>query len=192
MKTRTRSDTLALTIHFIYVIHYPRHHADYGVKNLKLGGGVAATKINLFDFSGLKEFCGVRKEFYKDTQGALLVYNVGKKSSLEALESWLDEAKRSGSPKACKYLVLGNKIDVNKKREVTKAEGEAWAKKRNMPHFEVSAKSGKNVKEAFLHLFRLVLEGVGNSCGGKKRTKRVADAVEKKRGSRGKRRLGSS
>ena len=33
----------------------------------------------------------VRNEFYKDTQGALLVYDVGDRNSFESLDSWLLE-----------------------------------------------------------------------------------------------------
>ena len=36
----------------------------------------------------------VRNEFYKDTQGAIMVYDVGSRSSFEALDSWLGEMKR--------------------------------------------------------------------------------------------------
>ena len=39
-------------------------------------------------------FFQVRNEFYKDTQGALLVYDVTNRESFESLESWLDEIKK--------------------------------------------------------------------------------------------------
>ena len=36
----------------------------------------------------------MRNEFYKDTQGAMLVYDVGNRDSFEALDSWLEEIRK--------------------------------------------------------------------------------------------------
>jgi GTPase SAR1 family protein len=40
----------------------------------------------------------VRNEFYKETQGALLVYDATNRPSFEALGSWLQEAQQYGAP----------------------------------------------------------------------------------------------
>lgn len=39
----------------------------------------------------------VRNEFYKDTQGCILVYDVTNRACFEALEGWLKEAKDNGA-----------------------------------------------------------------------------------------------
>merc|ERR1711865_1125085 len=55
---------------------------DFGVKNVKLKEGVEA-KVNFWDLAGAAEFFEVRNEFYKDTQGAILVFDVSKKMTLD-------------------------------------------------------------------------------------------------------------
>ena len=45
----------------------------------------------------------MRNEFYKDTQGALLVYDVGERESFEALELWLNELRQE----------IGNQVEVD-------------------------------------------------------------------------------
>ena len=45
----------------------------------------------------------MRNEFYKDTQGALLVYDVSDRTSFEALELWLNELRRE----------IGNQVEVD-------------------------------------------------------------------------------
>ena len=35
----------------------------------------------------------VRNEFYKDTQGAMLVYDVTNRATFDALDQWVDEMK---------------------------------------------------------------------------------------------------
>jgi len=44
---------------------------DYGVKGIALAG--EEVKVNFWDLAGSKEYLEVRNEFYKDTQGCLLV-----------------------------------------------------------------------------------------------------------------------
>jgi len=39
----------------------------------------------------------VRNEFYKDTQGCILVYDVTNRAGFEALEGWLKEAQDNGA-----------------------------------------------------------------------------------------------
>ena len=46
-------------------------------------------------------------------------------------------------------MIIGNKIDIGKKRQVKYEEGIELAKKYNAPFMEVSAKTGINVSEAF-------------------------------------------
>lgn len=56
----------------------------------------------------------VRNEFYKDTQGAMLVYDVGSRESFDALDSWLEEIKKDiGSPadfEGVAFAVCANKV----------------------------------------------------------------------------------
>ena len=44
---------------------------DYGVKGIALAG--EEVKVNFWDLAGAKEYLEVRNEFYKDSQGCLLV-----------------------------------------------------------------------------------------------------------------------
>ena len=46
-------------------------------------------------------------------------------------------------------VLVGNKTDLNDKREVTTAQGEEEAKKNNLMFIETSAKVGHNVKNLF-------------------------------------------
>ena len=46
-------------------------------------------------------------------------------------------------------MLVGNKTDLNDKREVTPAQGEEEAKKNGLMFIETSAKAGHNVKQLF-------------------------------------------
>lgn len=56
----------------------------------------------------------VRNEFYKDTQGVILVYDVGQKDSFDALDLWLAEMKQELGPHGnmdnIVFVVCANKV----------------------------------------------------------------------------------
>jgi DnaJ family protein C protein 27 len=58
----------------------------------------------------------VRNEFYKDTQGVLLVFDVSSQKSFDSLQSWLNEMKKEiGDPAEMDkvvFVVCANKVDT--------------------------------------------------------------------------------
>lgn len=56
----------------------------------------------------------VRNEFYKDSQGVLLVYDVGLRESFDALDGWLGEMKQEMGSQAnmdsIVFIVCANKV----------------------------------------------------------------------------------
>lgn len=48
-------------------------------------------RINFFDLSGLPEYQELRQDFYSDTQGVLLVFDVTRRETFARLQQWLDE-----------------------------------------------------------------------------------------------------
>lgn len=61
-------------------------------------------------------FFQVRNEFYKDSQGVLLVYDVGLRESFDALDSWLGEMKQEMGSQAnmdsIVFVVCANKVKI--------------------------------------------------------------------------------
>ena len=134
---------------------------DFGVKPVSVDG--EAWRVNFFDMAGGPEYFDIRNEFYKDAQGALLVFDVGSKASLDALDKWVKEGEEFGL-RTPALVLCGNKAD-NKKRDVSESDARRWAGAHGgMPYFETSAKDGSKVGEAFSKLFALAVQpgrGVG-------------------------------
>jgi DnaJ homolog subfamily C member 27 len=111
------------------------------------------------DLSGHPEFFEIRNEFYKDAQGALLVYDVSSRESFEDLDNWLAEAAKYGAlPRDMPITLCANKTD--KKRNVSEDEGRTFALSRGLTYFETSACNGTNVQEMFMFLFQGVMRKV--------------------------------
>ena len=128
---------------------------DFGVKPMEING--YSVKVNFWDLSGHPEFFDVRNEFYKDTQGCLLVYDVTSRKSFEELESWIQEAQKFGVKDNTVWAVCANKCD-KKNRVIQLREGKAWAEEHGLEHFETSAKDGQNVNSVFDYLFSTVVD----------------------------------
>ena len=103
---------------------------DFGVKNYDYKGNEGTkvadlVKINFWDTAGGSVYFDIRNEFYKDTNGAFLLFDVSDKSSFENLRNWIKEFREFASDKI--YLVVvGNKTD--KPRAVSETEGFEMAK----------------------------------------------------------------
>ena len=122
---------------------------DYGVKPVDVDG--TTVRVNFWDLSGHAAFLEVRNEFYKDSQGGILVYDVTSRKSFEALDMWLKEAEKFGARNVT-FCVCANKTD-KKGRAVNEDEGQTYASNRGMKYFEVSAQSGMHVEDMFNDLF---------------------------------------
>jgi len=74
--------------------------------------------INFFDLSGNEEYKLIRTDFYEDTNGVMMVYDLDNKDSFASLIHWEEEMKRFGVDMSrTKIVVCGNKSD-NPGREV--------------------------------------------------------------------------
>ena len=85
--------------------------------------------------------------------GIIVVYDVTDRESFKAVDNWMAEVEKFASESAIK-LFVGNKCDVEDKRKVTYEEGKELAASYNVKFMETSAKSSKNVTDAYHALAR--------------------------------------
>lgn len=131
---------------------------DYGVKKMTIQGVKVA--INFFDLSGQTDYEEIRKEFFKDSQGVLLTFEVNDKTTFSNLQRWEREARNCGLNFSDVDVVLcGNKVDLGD-REVTKNEASKWAASRNYKYLDTSASTGAGIVDAMETLFNLVVTRV--------------------------------
>ncbi|XP_072041878.1 dnaJ homolog subfamily C member 27-like [Amphiura filiformis] len=140
---------------------------DYGVTKVTIGE--RTIKVNIFDMAGHDIFYEVRNEFYRDTQGAILVYDVCNRSSFEALDAWLGEMRQeigdASQMEQVFFCVCANKVDKSSHRVIDEAEGRLWADSKGLHYFETSAQSGHGINEMFQQLFQGLVSAFEN--GGK-------------------------
>jgi DnaJ homolog subfamily C member 27 len=83
---------------------------DYGVKKVNIKNN--SISISFFDLSGNEDYKLVRTDFYEDTNGIVMVFDVDNKDSFNSLVHWEEEMKKHGVDMArVKTVVCGNKCD---------------------------------------------------------------------------------
>ena len=119
---------------------------EFGAKTIQLSG--KTIKIQIWDTAGQEAFQAITRTYYKGAVGALLVYDITRKETFTHVTKWLEEVKNNSS-KAITVILIGNKKDLEDKRQVSYEEGEALAKDNGLMFLETSAKTSYNVVEAF-------------------------------------------
>jgi len=105
-------------------------------------------ELNIWDSAGQESFRALGRTYYRNSQGVLIVYDVSNRTSFEQMESWLAEAQRNAVDNAV-ILLVGNKTDLNHRRQVSTEEGQQFAKKHHIKFIETSAKTASNIDSAF-------------------------------------------
>lgn len=106
-------------------------------------------KLQIWDTAGQETFRSITRSYYRGAAGALLVYDITRKDTFDHILSWLEDAK-AHSNSDMSIVLVGNKADLEHRREVSREEGEAFAKEHGLLFMETSAKKNSNVEEAML------------------------------------------
>ena len=105
-------------------------------------------RLQLWDTAGQERFRSLIPSFIRDSSVAVVVYDISNTKSFQNTRKWVDDLRAERGNDVIIVLV-GNKTDLNDKREVTTEQGEEEAKKNGMMFIETSAKVGHNVKQLF-------------------------------------------
>ncbi len=119
---------------------------DFRVITLKYKDIIA--KVHIWDTAGNERFKSITINYYRSSHGFIYVYDITSKESFENLNMWINLTNENCGTNAINFLV-GNKSDLEKEREVTKEEGEEFAKKYDLIFIETSAKNNDNVGKLF-------------------------------------------
>ena len=119
---------------------------EFGAKTISING--KSVKIQIWDTAGQEAFQAITRTYYKGAIGALLVYDITRKETFIHVTKWLEEV-RNNSSKTITVILIGNKKDLEDKRQVSYEEGEAFAKENGLMFLETSAKTAYNVVESF-------------------------------------------
>lgn len=131
---------------------------DFKVKCITVDGNKA--KLAIWDTAGQERFRTLTPSYYRGAQGCILVYDVANRATFTKLDNWLNELETYSTKNDIVKMLVGNKID-KEKREVSRDEGLRFARKYRMLFIEASAKTREGVQCAFEELVEKILQTPG-------------------------------
>ena len=145
-------------------VHMSTIGIDYKLKNVKMEDG-KIVKLQIWDTAGQDRFRSITKNYYKGANGIVVIFSVTDKRTFGNVKSWIHQIKAEVDEKVT-IILVGNKIDDEENREVTKEEGEEAARNFGLDFFECSAKTGENINSTFNELVLKMVE-IHEKFGGK-------------------------
>jgi small GTP-binding protein len=123
-----------------------RHLRSFGVE----------ADLAIWDTAGQERFHALAPLFYRDTNGALVVFDLTDSRGTDTVKQWVSELRQARGEQ-CAVVIVGNKSDLNDQRAKSAADSRKYAEQNTIEYFETSAKTGANVDAAFLALAKKML-----------------------------------
>ncbi|GFZ05857.1 ras-related small GTP-binding family protein [Actinidia rufa] len=105
-------------------------------------------KFEIWDTAGQERYAALAPLYYRGAAVAVVVYDITSPESFTKAQYWVKELQKHGSPDIVMALV-GNKADLQEKREVPIQDGTDYAEKNGMFFIETSAKTADNINQLF-------------------------------------------
>lgn len=127
--------------------------ADFETKEILVDG--RRTCLQIWDTASQERFKSLGSVFYRGSDACVLVYDLCNATSFQQLEKWAEEflIQADASPSLFPFIVLGNKKDLvdacPETRDVSLHRAQSWCAQYGWSHFEVSARTGQHLNEAF-------------------------------------------
>jgi Ras-related protein Rab-18 len=156
-------DEMSSTIGVDFKVKYIQLNAAHAASHADADASTDATsgtkiKLTIWDTAGQERFRTLTSSYYRGAQGVILVYDVNSRESYQHLqETWIPELETYSSSVNVVKMVVGNKIDLEG-RQVSREEGQQFARDHGALFLECSAKTKIGVQQAFEELCLKIYE----------------------------------
>ena len=110
-------------------------------------------KLEMWDTAGQERFKSLAPMYYRGSKFAVIVFDITSKKSFNGAKKWIKQLITICGD-SCSYILVGNKIDLEDRRQVLKQESKKFSEEKNILYIEVSAKTGENIENIFYDLVR--------------------------------------
>eukprot|EP00300_Choanocystis_sp_HF-7_P009680 c1656_g1_i1.p1 GENE.c1656_g1_i1~~c1656_g1_i1.p1 ORF type:complete len:204 (-),score=32.39 c1656_g1_i1:81-692(-) len=110
--------------------------------------GEQAMMLHIWDTAGQETYRSLAPMYYRNSSAAIIVFDITRQDSFEALKEWVAELKRNGPPDVV-IALAGNKSDEEVARQVSAQDAQQYANSIGAIFCETSAKTGTNVTRIF-------------------------------------------
>ena len=133
---------------------------EFGSKRIKINN--KDIKLQLWDTAGQETFKSITRSYYRGCAGVILMYDITQRQTFNNVTSWLNDI-RPYIDKTIPIILVGNKTDMNHKRQVEKSDGEEFANSQGFLFTEISIKTQINVDPVFDMLAADLIEKINTN-----------------------------
>jgi len=162
--------------------------ASYQEKIINIGNN--SVTLSIWDTAGQERFHALAPIYYRDSNAAVLVFDITDLTSFKKVQHWIEELRKIVG-RDIVLIIAANKSDLEAKRQVSEHEVASYADSVGAKVLATSAKSGSGVNALFLELTKSLLSqkqrlsqngraSRGKSRGPKARIEIVDDDHRKK------------
>ncbi|KAJ5079294.1 ras-like protein [Anaeramoeba ignava] len=115
--------------------------------------------LDIADTAGQEEFGPLRSVYLRAGEGFVMVFSIVEKNTFEEIKMLKDQIVRIKDVESIHdipLILVGNKSDLEDKREVTQQQMKELADSWDCPFFETSAKNNSNIDECFQQIVKQI------------------------------------
>ncbi|KAF1765637.1 hypothetical protein GCK72_005590 [Caenorhabditis remanei] len=105
-------------------------------------------ELHIWDTAGQEKYHALGPIYYRGSNGVLLVFDITDRRSFEKVKNWVLEIKTCLG-KTAEILIVGNKIDLEDERQVSRQDAEVYAETEGALYMETSAQENMGISDAF-------------------------------------------
>ena len=123
----------------------------FSSKSLILDNG-KTIKLDIWDTAGQEKYRSLTNLFYKDSNAAILVYDICRVESFEEIKNyWVKQIKESSVSNII-LAIVANKCDLINKEKVDEEEARKFASEISAMYFRTSAKESIGIDDLFFEI----------------------------------------
>ena len=122
---------------------------EFKLKDIYINNNNCA-RLKIWDTCGQEKFRAITRQYFKNSNGVFIVFDLTNKDTIKRLNVWLKDIKDNVDNDFFIFLI-GNKLDIKNRDISISEEAKQFASDKKINYYEVSAKTGSGIYNLYTH-----------------------------------------
>lgn len=134
-------------------------HSTIGIDRRKRIVPSAGYQVELqnWDTAGHERYWDIAKHYLQAANAVVIMYDIMDRGKFEDVDFYIKEIQAIAPRNLVVTALVGNKKDMEDRRQVSTSEGQAFARRHNLLFFEVSALNNEGVNDLFVEIITRIV-----------------------------------